>query len=89
MVFSNLRDRVENRIEGMNADFTMSADRKIKITGNARSGGHPLKFEIKATAPPPPLERQNIPTEFNIDAAGLVARRRCRARPRCGSTATS
>ena len=73
MVFSNLRDRVENRIEGMNADFTMSADRKIKIAGNARSGGHPLKFEIKATAPPPPLERQNIPTEFNIDAAGLLS----------------
>ena len=50
----------------------MAADRKIKIAGNARSGGHPLKFEIKATAPPPPLERQNIPTEFNLDAPGLL-----------------
>src|SRR5215207_5703263 len=34
VVFSNLRDRVENRIEGVNADFTMSADRKIRISGN-------------------------------------------------------
>ena len=46
---------------------------KIKISGNARTGEHPLKFEIKATAPPPPLERQKIPTEFNIDAAGLLS----------------
>jgi AsmA protein len=73
VVFSNLRDRVENRIEGMNADFTMSSDRKIRIAGNARTGEYPLKFEIKATAPPPPVERQNIPTEFSIDAAGLLS----------------
>jgi len=72
VVFSNLRDRVENRIEGMNADFTMSADRKVTISGNARTGEYPLKFEIKAAAPPPPLERQNIPTEFSIDAPGLL-----------------
>jgi AsmA protein len=72
VVFSNLRDRVENRIEGMNADITMSADRKVTISGNARTGEYPLKFEIKAAAPPPPLERQNIPTEFSIDAPGLL-----------------
>src|SRR6478609_8240037 len=41
VVFSNLRDRVENRIEGMNADFTMSADRKVTISGNARTGEYP------------------------------------------------
>jgi len=73
VVFSNLRDRVENRIEGMNADFTMTADRKIRITGNARTGEYPLKFDIKASAPPPPVERQNIPTEFNIEAAGFLS----------------
>ena len=33
---------------------------------------NPLKFEIKAMAPAPPLERQNIPTEFKIDAPGLL-----------------
>ncbi|HKS17637.1 MAG TPA: AsmA family protein [Bradyrhizobium sp.] len=73
IVFSNLRDRVENRLEGMNVDITMSADRKIAISGNARTGEYPLKFDIKAVAPPPPLERQNIPTEFSIDAAGLLS----------------
>ena len=30
VVFSNLRDRVENRIEGINADATIGADRKLK-----------------------------------------------------------
>jgi AsmA protein len=72
VVFSNLRDRVENKIEGINADAIMTDDRKLRITGNARTGEHPLKFDVKATAPVPPLERQNIPTEFNIDAPGLL-----------------
>ena len=72
MVFSNLRDRVENRIEGINADAMIGADRKITITGNARASEHPLKFEIKATAPAPPIERQNIPVELTLDAPGLL-----------------
>ncbi|MFB9263917.1 AsmA family protein [Bradyrhizobium erythrophlei] len=72
IVFSNIRDRVENRIETLNADATVGADRKVVITGNARASDKPLKFEIRATAPPPPLERQSVPTEFNIDAPGLL-----------------
>jgi AsmA protein len=72
LVFSNLRDRVENRIETINADVTVDADRKIRMTGNARSGDAPLKFEIKAAPPAPPLERQNIPAEIKLDAPGLL-----------------
>lgn len=72
VVFSNLRDRVESRIEGLNADAIMTDDRKVRITGNARTGEHPLKFDIKATAPNAPLERQNIPTEFTIEAPALL-----------------
>jgi AsmA protein len=72
VVFSNLRDRIESRIETINADATIGSDRKIVVSGNARAGERPLKFEIKATAPPPPLERQNVPTEFTIDAPGLL-----------------
>ena len=71
VVFSNLRDRVENKIETVNADVTVDGDRKIRVSGNARSGGNPLKFEIKATAPAAPIERQNIPTELKLDAPGL------------------
>jgi AsmA protein len=72
VVFSNLRDRVESKIEGLNADAIMTDDRKVRITGNARTGEHPLKFDIKATAPGAPLERQNIPTEFTIEAPALL-----------------
>lgn len=72
IVFSNLRDRVESRIDGLNADATISADRKVKVTGSARAGDNPLKFELKATAPAPPLERQNIPVELTLDAASIL-----------------
>jgi AsmA protein len=57
VVFSNLRDRVENRIEGISADAKIGSDRQIAIAGSARASEHPLKFEIKATAPAFPVER--------------------------------
>ncbi|UFX45650.1 AsmA family protein [Bradyrhizobium sp. 41S5] len=72
IVFSNVRDRVENRIETLNADATIGNDRKIVVTGSASTSDKPLKFEIRATAPQAPLERQNVPAEFNIDAPGLL-----------------
>jgi AsmA protein len=71
LVAFNLRDRVENRITGINAGATIG-DRKIRITGSARAGEHPLKFEVKATAPPPPVERQNMPVELTLDAPGVL-----------------
>jgi AsmA protein len=72
IVLSNLRDRVESKIDGINADVIMGSDRKMRVTGNARTGEHPLKFDVKATVPAPPLERQNIPAEFTLDAPGLL-----------------
>ncbi|WP_213742426.1 AsmA family protein [Bradyrhizobium sp. dw_411] len=72
IVFSNARDRVENRIEGINADATVSADRKIRITGSARAGEHPIKFNIKATAPTPPLERQTVPVDLTLDVPDVL-----------------
>jgi AsmA protein len=72
VAFSNLRDRVDNRIDGINADARIDTDRSIKVTGSARGGDRPLKFEIKAIAPAPPIERQNIPVEFTLDAAGFL-----------------
>jgi AsmA protein len=72
VVLSNLRDRVENHIDGINADVRIGNDRKVKISATARAGEHPLKFDIKAAAPAPPLERQNIPVELTLDAPGLL-----------------
>ena len=70
--FTHLRDRVDNRIDGINVDVRAGSDRKVKLTGSARAGEHPLKFEIRAVAPRPPLDRQNIPTEFTLEASGLL-----------------
>jgi AsmA protein len=74
VAFSNVRDRVENRIDGINSDATIGTDRQITLTGSARSGEHPLQFEIKATAPAGSMERQNIPVELTLDSPGLAGR---------------
>jgi AsmA protein len=72
VVLSNLHDRVEKHIDGINADVRIGADRHVKITGSARAGEQPLKFDVKATVPTPPLERQNIPVELVLDAPGSL-----------------
>jgi AsmA protein len=72
IVSFHLRDRVEHRLEGITADARIGDDRRIKVTGSAHAGEHPLKFEIKATAPTPPAQRQSIPVELMLDAADLL-----------------
>jgi AsmA protein len=72
IILANARDRVERRIDNVNADVLIDADRKIKVTGTARAADEPVKFDIKATAPAPHAERQNIPIEFSVDAPSLL-----------------
>jgi AsmA protein len=74
VVFTNLRDRVENRIDGIDADAMIGADRQIIFTGSARSGEYPLKFDIKAALPAGSMERRNIPVELTLDSPGLMGR---------------
>lgn len=70
--FFNTHDRVENRIAGISARATIGADRQLSLKGNARAGDHPLTFDVKASLPNPPLERQNIPVELSLEARGLL-----------------
>jgi AsmA protein len=80
VVLANLRDRFESRIEGINADVMVGADRQITFTGSARSGEHPLKFDIKAELPAGSMERRNIPVELTLDAGrSLSAKAQVRA----------
>jgi AsmA protein len=72
IVFSNLRDRVTNRIEGITANAVIGDDRNVRVSGNARASEHPLKFVIKATTPAPPLERHNIPVDLTLEAPDLL-----------------
>ena len=48
------------------------SDRKVNVTGTARVGEHPTKFDIKATTPAPPIERQTIPVDFAIDMPDVL-----------------
>ena len=72
IIASNPRDRFEHRIDGINADAVIDADHKLKLTGTARTGDTPLKFDIKATMPTPPTERQTVPVDLTFEAPGLL-----------------
>jgi AsmA protein len=74
VVFTNLRDRFESRIDGVDGDATIGADRQITFTGSARWGENPLKFAIKAALPAESMQRRNIPVELTLDSAGLVGK---------------
>ena len=50
----------------------IGGDRKIRVTGSAHAGGQALKFELGATAPAHPAERQNIPVDLKLDAPGAL-----------------
>ncbi|MEH2489904.1 AsmA family protein [Bradyrhizobium sp. AZCC 2230] len=72
VVFSRVRDRVDGRIGAINADAVMGRDRKVNVAGTARVGEHPTKFDIKATTPATPVERQTIPVDFAIDMPDVL-----------------
>ncbi|OAF06854.1 AsmA family protein [Bradyrhizobium neotropicale] len=72
VAFSRVRDRVEGRISAIDADAVTSRDRKVDFTGTARAGENPIKFDIKATAPAAPIERQTVPVDFAIDMPSVL-----------------
>ncbi|MCK1385805.1 AsmA family protein [Bradyrhizobium sp. 21] len=72
VAFARGRDRVESRIGAINADAIVGRDRKINITGTARVGEHPTKFDIKATTPASPADRPTIPVDFTIDMPDVL-----------------
>lgn len=71
IAFSNLHDRVDDRIEGITADALIDADRNVKVTGDARASAHQLKFAINAAVPPLPIARQNIRLDLMLQAPDL------------------
>jgi AsmA protein len=72
-VAANARDRVEHRIDNIDAEAVIDADRKVTMTGTARAGDAPAKFTLKANAPSTKVERQTIPLELTVDAPGLLS----------------
>jgi AsmA protein len=72
VVLANARDRVERRIDDLNAEAVIDTARNITINGTARAADEPVKFTIKATTPAPRAARQNIPMELALDAPNLL-----------------
>jgi AsmA protein len=72
VTFFNTRDHVENRLEAIGARATIDADRRLSLEANAKAGGHPLTFNIKASLPDPSVARQTIPVELSLQAPGLL-----------------
>jgi AsmA protein len=71
VAFSTSRERVESRISRIDVDAAISMDRKVVIRGNASGGEHPIRFEIKAAMPAPPLMRATVPFDFAIELPGM------------------
>ena len=72
VTFFNTHDHVENRVEAIGARATIDADRRLSFEANAKAGGHPLTFAIKASLPDPSVTRQTIPAELALQAPGLL-----------------
>lgn len=72
IAFARVRDRVEGRISAINAEAIVGGDRKVNITGAARVGEHPTKFDIKATTPAAAGDRPAIPVDFAIDMPDVL-----------------
>ncbi|MFT4116741.1 AsmA family protein [Bradyrhizobium sp.] len=73
VAFSRVRDRIEGRVSAINAEAVAGRDRKVTFNGTARAGEHPLKFDIKAITPAPPIDRQTIPVDFSIDMPDVLS----------------
>ena len=69
IVASNPRDRVEHRIDGINANVNIDGNHSVKVAGTARAGDTPLKFDVKAVTS---SERQTVPVELTLQAPGLL-----------------
>lgn len=74
IVFFDPQTGWEDRIDDVNASMTLSADRRIDITGDARPGGRSLTFTLAAAPPAGPLGRRNVPTELKLEVSGAPTR---------------
>src|SRR5665213_2792313 len=69
IILANQHDRFEQHIDSINAEARIGDDGKVGITGSASAGDHPLRFAIKATAPP--QAGQSIPVELTLNIPGV------------------
>ncbi|MBN8961889.1 MAG: AsmA family protein [Rhizobiales bacterium] len=73
LVFANARDKVEDRVEAINATATIGADLQLAINATARSGDHALKLDLRAELPNDAAARRNLPVELTFEAPSLMS----------------
>lgn len=73
LVFANARDKVEDRVEAINATATVGADLQLAINATARSGDHALKLDLRAELPNDAAARRNLPVELTFEAPSLMS----------------
>ncbi|MBI5131693.1 MAG: AsmA family protein [Rhodopseudomonas palustris] len=71
VVMANAADRIEDRIDGINAEIRLDAERNVSAVGGVQLAGKPARFEIKATQPA--AEAQPAPVEIKLDAPDLLS----------------
>ncbi len=72
LVFTNSHDKVEDRIDAINATATVGADLHLAMNATARSGAHALKLDLRATLPGDADARRNVPVELTFEAPSLM-----------------
>lgn len=65
VIMANTADRVEDRIDGINAAIDIDAERRVTAGGEARLGGRPATFRIRSDAP---RDGQPLPMELTFAA---------------------
>jgi AsmA protein len=72
LVFVNPRDKIEDRIEAIDATATIGADRQLVMNATARSGAHALRLGLRAELPGDAAARRNVPVELTFEAPSLM-----------------
>ena len=73
LVFTNPRDKVEDRVNAIDATATIDAERRMALNATARSGAHTLKLDLRAILPDDAAARRNVPMEMTFEAPGLMS----------------
>lgn len=73
VVFANPRDKVEQRIEAIDATAAIGADRQLVMNATARSGAHALTLDLRVALPVDEAPRHTLPMELTFEAPTLIS----------------
>lgn len=73
LVFANPQDKVEERIEAIDATAAIGADLQLVMNATARSGTHALEIDLRVELPVDEATRHNLPMELTFQAPTLMS----------------